>query len=64
VLHFANSGDQALQLLDNQIEPELFAVLSDISRPAGHETATPNAATEPASLAPLSSSLSRSISTI
>jgi CheY-like chemotaxis protein len=33
VLHFANSGDQALQLLDNAIEPELLAVLSDINMP-------------------------------
>jgi CheY-like chemotaxis protein len=33
VLHFANSGDQALQLLDHQIEPDLLAVLSDINMP-------------------------------
>ena len=33
VLHFAHSGDQALQLLDGEIEPELLAVLSDINMP-------------------------------
>jgi CheY-like chemotaxis protein len=33
VLHFANSGDQALQLLDDAIEPELLAILSDINMP-------------------------------
>jgi CheY-like chemotaxis protein len=33
VLHFANSGDQALQLLDDEIEPELLAILSDINMP-------------------------------
>ena len=33
VLHFANSGDQALQLLHEEIEPELLAVLSDINMP-------------------------------
>ena len=33
VLHFANSGDHALQLLDNEIEPELLVVLSDINMP-------------------------------
>jgi two-component system, response regulator, stage 0 sporulation protein F len=33
VLHFANSGDQALKLLDDAIEPELLAVLSDINMP-------------------------------
>ena len=33
VLHFANSGDQALHLLDNEIGPELLAVLSDINMP-------------------------------
>ena len=33
VLHFANSGDEALSLLDNTIEPELLAVLSDINMP-------------------------------
>ena len=84
VLHFANSGDQALQLLDYQIEPELLAVLSDINMPGMDglqllgeikqrfpdlpvmmvtPTVTPNAATKPASLAPLSLSPSRSIST-
>jgi CheY-like chemotaxis protein len=33
VLHFANSGDQALQLLADEIEPELIAVLSDVNMP-------------------------------
>jgi CheY-like chemotaxis protein len=33
VLHFANSGDEALALLDDTIEPELLAVLSDINMP-------------------------------
>ena len=33
VLHFANSGDHALQLLDDAIEPELLAILSDINMP-------------------------------
>jgi len=33
VLHFAQSGDQAVQLLDDESEPELLAVLSDINMP-------------------------------
>src|SRR5215472_12577646 len=33
VLHFANSSDEALALLDATIEPELLAVLSDINMP-------------------------------
>jgi CheY-like chemotaxis protein len=33
VLHFASSGDHALQLLDDAIEPELLAILSDINMP-------------------------------
>jgi two-component system response regulator (stage 0 sporulation protein F) len=33
VLHFANSGDEALALLADDIEPELVAVLSDINMP-------------------------------
>ena len=33
VLHFAQSGDQAVQLLDDEIQPELLAVLSDINMP-------------------------------
>src|SRR5215475_1283200 len=33
VLHFANSGDEALTLLDNTIEPQLLVVLSDINMP-------------------------------
>jgi two-component system, response regulator, stage 0 sporulation protein F len=33
VLHFANSGDHALELLAEEIEPELLAVLSDINMP-------------------------------
>jgi CheY-like chemotaxis protein len=35
VLHFANSGDQALQLLDDEIEPELLAILSENNMPGG-----------------------------
>jgi CheY-like chemotaxis protein len=33
VLHFANSGDQALELLDGEIEPQLIVILSDINMP-------------------------------
>src|SRR5438874_11449883 len=33
VLHFANSGEEALQQLDHQIEPELIVILSDINMP-------------------------------
>src|SRR5215831_161074 len=33
VLHFANSGDEALALLDDAIKPELLVVLSDINMP-------------------------------
>lgn len=33
VLHFASSGNEALTLLDREIEPELLAVLSDINMP-------------------------------
>jgi CheY-like chemotaxis protein len=33
VLHFANSGDEALALLDETIEPKLRVVLSDINMP-------------------------------
>ena len=33
VMHFANSGDAALQLLDEAIEPDLLAILSDINMP-------------------------------
>jgi CheY-like chemotaxis protein len=33
VLHFAASGDAALELLADEIEPELLAVLSDINMP-------------------------------
>ena len=33
VLHFANSGDRALELLDREIEPELLAFVSDINMP-------------------------------
>ena len=33
LLHFANSGDQALQLLDEAVPPDLLAVLSDINVP-------------------------------
>ena len=30
VMHFANSGDEALNLLTNGIEPTLIVILSDI----------------------------------
>jgi CheY-like chemotaxis protein len=33
VLHFANSGEEALQQLDHEIEPELIVILSDINMP-------------------------------
>jgi CheY-like chemotaxis protein len=33
VMHFANSGAEALQLLDEAIEPDLLAILSDINMP-------------------------------
>ena len=33
VMHFANSGDEDLQLLDAAIEPDLLAILSDINMP-------------------------------
>ena len=33
VMHFANSGDEALQLLDEAIEPDLLAILSDVNMP-------------------------------
>ena len=33
VLHFAGSGNEALALLAEEIEPELLAVLSDINMP-------------------------------
>ena len=33
VLHFANSALEALSLLDDDIEPQLLAVLSDINMP-------------------------------
>ena len=33
VMHFANSGVEALQLLDEAIEPDLLAILSDINMP-------------------------------
>jgi CheY-like chemotaxis protein len=33
VLHFAGSGHEALELLADEIEPELLAVLSDINMP-------------------------------
>ena len=33
VMHFANSGDEALLLLDAAIEPDLLAILSDINMP-------------------------------
>ena len=33
VLHFALSGEQALQRLENGIEPQLIVILSDINMP-------------------------------
>jgi two-component system response regulator (stage 0 sporulation protein F) len=33
VLHFAGSGEEALAALDNEIEPELIVILSDINMP-------------------------------
>ena len=33
VMHFANSGDEALNLLGNGIEPTLIVILSDINMP-------------------------------
>jgi CheY-like chemotaxis protein len=33
VLHFAGSGEEALEALDNEIEPELIVILSDINMP-------------------------------
>jgi CheY-like chemotaxis protein len=33
VLHFANSGEEALQQLAGEIEPQLIVILSDINMP-------------------------------
>jgi len=33
VMHFANSGDEALNLLSKGIEPTLIVILSDINSP-------------------------------
>jgi CheY-like chemotaxis protein len=33
VMHFANSGETALSLLSNGIEPQLIVILSDINMP-------------------------------
>ena len=33
VMHFANSGEDALQQLGNGIEPQLIVILSDINMP-------------------------------
>jgi CheY-like chemotaxis protein len=33
VLHFAGSGEEALEALGNEIEPELIVILSDINMP-------------------------------
>ena len=33
VMHFANSGEDALQKLDKGIEPQLMVILSDINMP-------------------------------
>jgi CheY-like chemotaxis protein len=32
-MHFAHSGEAALEMLDNGIEPELIVILSDINMP-------------------------------
>ena len=32
-MHFAKSGDEALELLSDEIQPTLLAVLSDINMP-------------------------------
>jgi CheY-like chemotaxis protein len=34
VLHFAASGEQALERLAGEIEPQLIVILSDINMPA------------------------------
>lgn len=33
VLHFADSGEEALKLLSHEIEPQLIVILSDINMP-------------------------------
>ena len=33
VLHFAASGEEALSMLENEIEPQLIVILSDINMP-------------------------------
>jgi CheY-like chemotaxis protein len=33
VMHFANSGETALQLLEGEIQPKLIVILSDINMP-------------------------------
>ena len=33
VLHFAASGEEALNMLENEIEPQLIVILSDINMP-------------------------------
>jgi CheY-like chemotaxis protein len=33
VMHFANSGETALQLLEGEIQPKLMVILSDINMP-------------------------------
>jgi CheY-like chemotaxis protein len=33
VLHFAGSGEEAIEKLDGEIEPELIVILSDINMP-------------------------------
>jgi DNA-binding NtrC family response regulator len=33
VLHFAVSGEEALNMLENEIEPQLIVILSDINMP-------------------------------
>lgn len=34
VIHFANSGEEALEKLDSNIRPELIVILSDINMPS------------------------------
>ncbi len=33
VLHFAASGEEALNMLENEIEPQLIVILSDVNMP-------------------------------
>jgi CheY-like chemotaxis protein len=38
VLHFAASGEEALDQLSNGVQPELIVILSDINMPGGVRT--------------------------